>query len=467
MKNLILQVGRIDRSFNNPISFKYNDGDNEKKESYPLSSFFWKNEVLNKDETEILLLYPVSLPVQDIDHPSNEFLKEVANLNIDDYLKNPNDFFQKHPHSEGNKFLVINSIGTYKKDNKTYSFYSSIEEITLQILLKLVKEYSDIDNIYIDISSGQNIYITSMINAIYRFIPYHEILHGFGQNKKLNAYIISCDPIILVLSNHSFTLSSTKFSAKAFFELPYSIEKLNDFDSLLSKINKRNFREFIKTDFPILFYSFKFSFVPLLIYLKSKEIHNKSKEIHNKWEINDLVCAIYDYVNDNKFNCENNNKKIFFSEIVSVIFSAAFYKLFCSLLKNLEDLDEIQIKVLMNEKGSVDDVEIDRNETFKQIFNQIKNIQNYDKFKSELKETIKSVDFSKLSNSYSKDVFKSSYSKNAEFNPRNFVAHYGLEKNSVEYKLISASNNSYEISIKNVDNIHDQFKSIINECQKY
>ena len=104
MKNLILQVGRIDSRFNIPISFKYNDGDNEKKKSYPLSSFFWKNEVLNKDETEILLLYPVSLPIQDINDTSNEFLKEVANLNIDDYLKNPNDFFQKHPHSEGNEF---------------------------------------------------------------------------------------------------------------------------------------------------------------------------------------------------------------------------------------------------------------------------------------------------------------------------------------------------------------------------
>lgn len=467
MKNLILQVGRIDKSFNNPISFKYNDGDNEKKEGYPLSSFFWKNEVLNKNETEILLLYPVSLPIQDINDTSNEFLKdsneflkEVANLNIDDYLKDPNDFFQKHPHSEGNKFLVINSIGTYKKDNKTYSFYSSIEEITLQILLKLVKEYSDIDNIYIDISSGQNIYITSMINAVYRFIPYHEILHGFGQNKKLNAYIISCDPIIPGLSNHSYTLSSTKFSAKAFFELPYNIEKLNDFHSLFSKINKRNFREFIKTDFPILFYSFKFSFVPLLIYLKSREIQNK-------WEINDLVCAIYNYINDNKFNYQINNKKIFFSEIVGVLFSAAFYNLFCSLLKNLGNLDEIRIKVLMNGEGSIDDVEIDRNETFKQIFNQIKNIQNYDKFKSELEETIKSVDFSKLSNSYSKNVFMGSYKLNTKFNPRNFVAHYGLEKNSVEYKLISASNNSYEISIKNVDNIDDKFRNIIRECQKY
>jgi hypothetical protein len=88
---------------------------------------------------------------------------------------------------------------------------------------------------------------------------------------------------------------------------------------------------------------------------------------------------------------------------------------------------------------------------------------------------IRDVDFSKLSNSYSKDVFKSSYSKNAEFKPRNFVAHSGLEKNSIEYKLISVYNynnvyniNVYNISLKSVDNLSKKkIKRIIDECQKY
>ncbi|MGQ9557982.1 MAG: hypothetical protein ACUVTU_08490 [Desulfurispora sp.] len=122
--NVIYQIGRLDKYIKN-VTFKIKD---YKKESELSSLAFKKYLVEQKKETSaVILLYPVSLPLneslKDKDHlakfDKNPVFKNAIIQAIEQphsYLKNPARFFNIMPYyADLDDCLILHSLGTYMK----------------------------------------------------------------------------------------------------------------------------------------------------------------------------------------------------------------------------------------------------------------------------------------------------------------------------------------------------------------
>ncbi|MFN3533484.1 MAG: hypothetical protein ACK41Q_13400 [Candidatus Brocadia sp.] len=173
-KIIVYQIGRLDINAFERLKFEINGSVVENS----LSSFALK-ETLSKEgyKTEVILLYPISLPF----NPSlindrfklscsascYEKLKSALN-NPENYLKNPLEFFQDHPHTqESADFEILHSLGEYKTLSRPVEFKCHYQDIVLMILTDMIKRYltgeNEIKKIFIDISSGHNIKGMSII----------------------------------------------------------------------------------------------------------------------------------------------------------------------------------------------------------------------------------------------------------------------------------------------------------------
>ncbi|NMC68414.1 MAG: TIGR01897 family CRISPR-associated protein [Spirochaetales bacterium] len=239
--SLILQIGRLDTNINNKIKFTF---DNKEYEA-PLSSIALKNILSDKSpNVKAILLYPVSLPLNSIFKGRNEngWYKKINEILTSDdgkasYLKEPQVFFKDHPHSKlVDSFFCIHSLGVYED----IKFETNIQDVVLYILARLIDEYIQNDfrykNIYIDISSGLNIYIAALLEAL-RYFQTLEKFFTFS-NESLECFIIYTDPIIGSASTTGCNIYKYKSEVKAFFSSPISNEDLSQ--GLPKKIIEHN-----------------------------------------------------------------------------------------------------------------------------------------------------------------------------------------------------------------------------------
>lgn len=443
MKKLIIQVARLDRNYLNKVIFTYKT-DNVVIASgdYSVTSIFYKEEVLKNCDCDILFLFPISLPVQDFPDTDDIFLKECNALNVDEYLNGKyEELASKHPHVNGNKLLVIPSIGTYKKNNKEYEFNSNIETITLHILTRLIRDYiNDLDELYVDISGGQNIYNTSLLLAVHRFMPIYELYHSF--EKKIAAKIIYSDPIIPGTKKSNINVSD--LTAKAFFEIPY--KTVGDIQKLLQNrtfnIDKKIYLDFYRIYLPALFYSVKNGFVLLIPQLlkKIKELKFSPLTLEN-YPLNLNI----DY--KESFNSYN---KLFFANSI-----------YFGIKKVFEQFPEtLEFKYLKNQ--SKNKIEIIGTETYESYFKKFNLSNLYNRFVGELYNILKEFDMDKLRDmdDFTDDFLKSSYKKEKTFNTRHYFAHSGLELNSIFLKLIEETNDYNFFNIKQKE-IYDKLENIV------
>lgn len=465
MKNkLIIQTARLDNEYQKKLNFYYNyeNTENAKEVSgeYALTSSFFKEKVLS-NQADILFLFPISLPIQNFKNLEDEFLNECQKVDIKKYLDNPCTLINKHPHLKNEKFLIVPSIGKYiKENNEPIIFESNLETISLFILFYLYKNIQKIEEVYIDISSGHNIYITALISTISRFIPIYELHHGF--KIKLKVQIIYSEPITRFSDNNSYQINQADFSARTFMDLPYK-----DFTSIesflkkylrkkLDKVHYDSIKEFYEKYFPILFYAVKNAFVLLLGKLL-KKIQDT-----NKLDITNMLTL----------DIRDNLKKDYLN-IVNILIANAMFDGIKESFQSIPDELRIEIKFGVNNKVEKDNVTVLCEDEIKKCFRQYELQHAYQKFKYELYE----IFFNKLDYRlfHSTDEFGGlnnllkNKDNNKEFKSRNFLAHAGLELNSVEIKIDSVEENgTILLKIRLKDDVLDdkKLKSILDECKK-
>ncbi len=165
-----------------------------------LSSFAVK-EWLKKEglDAKICLLVPESLA---------ERLGEPAKL-----LKDREEFKERVLDKMGAKVEVeiVPSVGEYS----CTIFEGSVENIIVCIFKKLIEEGFDV--IYGDVSTGQNIYTVSMVEAIRMYVTYRK-LSNILQDGDFNFELIFSPPVIKDVDKYA--LEFHKQDVKVFFSLP-------------------------------------------------------------------------------------------------------------------------------------------------------------------------------------------------------------------------------------------------------
>lgn len=202
---IIYQIGRLD----NPGSAKKEffitrfKGEivNFSRES-ELSAFVLRDFLNSQgNEAKTVVIYPISILLNEKikDYVEDEDLKkELKNIceNPSQYLKSPFDIINRLPlESLRDDALVIHSLGTYLNNVELDGSY---DDIVLEILFDMIERYmkEDIDEIYLDISSGHNIYISAMIEASRHFAVLTKLMHWIHEEKRPSIYVVFSDPIM-------------------------------------------------------------------------------------------------------------------------------------------------------------------------------------------------------------------------------------------------------------------------------
>lgn len=438
-KRLILQVARLDRNYKKEIYFSYTKEEQHILEGKaPVSALFWKKEVF-KEDTRILFLFPFSLPLQNFGECTDEYLQYCSQIDYTRYRPSEAEYAQevarRHPFVENESFLILSCIGKYQVGSHTYEFKDrTIDDIVLEILSCLVKEYSDIEELYVDITAGHNLYVTAMLSAVMRFIPIYELMHGF--KKQLEAKVLYSDPIVPGIDRVNLYVSP--FRARGFMELPLRNIDSNQIKSLVSTLwpkDKRKMERFYLEYFPALFFSIKQGFVLLI----PKLIKHIEKEL--KIRPDDLLIQ--------QTFSESIDKKKRYSIIYAFFFCYAMYKGFYEKFKGFPDKLVVTVE-WQAKKREISNISIEEEAKWKSAFNDCHLGDVFtSSFKSELKKLIEDAD-------------NPSYQKNLQFDPRNFVAHAGLEKNMTD--LNKKEEGCYEVTLS--DEVLNQTKSIVDKCKK-
>jgi CRISPR-associated protein Csx1 len=160
------------------------------------------------------------------------------------YIKNPIDFYKNHPHSKlVNSFFCIHSIGTYENTK----FEASVQDIALFIFAKLIEEYAKSNfsykKIFVDVSSGLNIYVTALLEALRYFQTWEKLFNL--SNSSLECFVVYTDPIIgrkKDEENIEYNIYEYKTDVKAFFSSPIT------YDEVEQGLPKRIIEEQLKED---------------------------------------------------------------------------------------------------------------------------------------------------------------------------------------------------------------------------
>jgi CRISPR-associated protein Csx1 len=417
----LYQIGRLDRYVieRKKINFLIDNNDFESE----LSSFALKNHFQNN--VKCILLYPVSLPfnkelLKNI-NINDEFIKRAQSIfeNPADYFKNPKEFFKFHPHkNEVDDFIVIHSIGEFEKQ----VFEGAFDDIVLEIFIDLVERYfkEGMKELYIDISSGLNIYVSALIEAVRHF----SIFQNIGSWKEpLSVKLVFSEPIIGSSKSNFKIFKDYELKFKVFFSSPITYAAdVKNFE-LSRKIEKqdRKFKQSIQQMLKkfALSYSAIKNNTPLVLY---------SFKFHEEQEIKDLILQLVANLKDKFYSDWQKSPNLEKNEYLKLFLSLSFYMGIIRILKensvNYSDcvcLDEIKEKF----SSIYQQFELNLNEQL--LKHEISNLTRHDK---ETGETI--IDKAKKEWQSLSEFIKGE----GDFQPRNFIAHAGFERTVTEVKKI-------------------------------
>ncbi len=243
MRALVYQIGRLEFNAFNKITFFL---DQDEFETF-LSSFAIR-DFLKKKQYEVVnvLLFPVSLPFNSSLTKNEKFkancndecyeaLQNAIN-NPYKYLKLPEMFFEAHPHSaEAKNFRIIHSIGKYETSIGQISFNTFYSDIVLTILMDMIKRYledeGNFEKILIDISSGHNIYISALIEALRHFAVWLKLYRWNGKLPSIE--IAFSEPIIPGSKHEKCKIYFEPQNVKSFFTSPIKHDDIEGY--LLSR----------------------------------------------------------------------------------------------------------------------------------------------------------------------------------------------------------------------------------------
>lgn len=431
---LIIQFGRLDRSYRNQIDFSF---EGEEGKADLSSSFLLTTKSLA--EAKRLIIFPESIILQDellSTGENDSFIRDIDQIDLSEYLKNPIPFLSKHPQVQNAEMLVVSSLGYFKFKGENYEMSNSFDRITVQIYTHLISNYSadDVSELYVEISSGQNIYISALLNALYRFLPFVKLRRFLKtQNERINAFILSSDPI-LGKPERSVRIQKSRFLAKAFNSFSYKNhgELLKIVKSIFKDTQHyEKLQEFIEKEYFLLHGSFIYG-TPLMLTLTD---HSVVKGLFEDQSLEEILRIIENHFSVGKTMQAETQSGLIFSLTFALAVGNYIFNAFSDLIESRKIEFTIQPK-------SKNDFRL-INERFDAAFKTLKELygQPEPNYKGELKEFIKQ--YRKLSPSTSEPISPSdllkqlnpAYKTNTDFNPRNFFAHGGLERNSLTMSI--------------------------------
>lgn len=430
---VIYQIGRLDANMK-PLKFSYSEQINEDN----LSSFILKKHLGHY--AKVILIFPVSLPFNKAFIKSiqgnystlgNEFIEEVRKVlnNKENYLKNPYEFFKKHPHvinSDG--FEVIHSIGKYGINDEIVDFDTCYGDIVLEILFDMIERHfeNEIEELYIDISTGLNVYVSALLEAARHFYVFSKLQNLGNISRKLKMYKVFSEPVVDSV-DLPYEVFTEEIKYKIFFESPIKKEDikegfllkkvLGDEDNLLSNKIDRVLKNFLihfsalKNATPLANYEFEIDNNDDVEELIKKFVKLKKSELKSNWEKTSVLPK---------------------DEILKTILSMSFYmgiiKILNKIKKSYRADEGICIKNIRKNFGAT------ANSIYKKIglyiniiFIENETNENREKkYKDLLKEYLEKNN--KSENEWIK--LKELHNFNPKnFSKRNFFAHAGFESN--------------------------------------
>jgi CRISPR-associated (Cas) DxTHG family. len=329
VKRIIYQIGRFERSIDMPVKFEIAD----KTYQVELSSFALKEHF--GEHAKVILVYPVSIllnkgAIEEIKNKEHfrSFYEKIEGIvtkpeEKEKYIKNPWEYLREHPHSKkADGFIVIPSIGEFLGEK----FSSPLGNIVLRILIDMIERYKNepFDEMYLDISSGHNIYNYALAEAGRLFLTLMK-LEDFLKEKDIKVFITITEPIIGQSSpDKSYKIfKDFQLDVKGFFYFPEKPQQNNEYafskyaervsrtikggedGELKGKINDMLYRAY-------LFYSALKNNLPLVVYYLCvlKEPRDKEiKEYRYRYTEDDVKNLLEEIVNLLKQRLDGNLKE--------------------------------------------------------------------------------------------------------------------------------------------------------------
>lgn len=423
----IYQIGRLDTR-NQQLRFRIDGKDFECQ----LSSMALKKHFENNGK--MILIYPVSLPFNrnlieksDLDEDFKSKIKEVFE-NKESYFQVPFEFFKSHPHTKyADDFLLIHSLGEYEGE----VFDGKFDDIVLEILIDLVERHftKPMTELYVDISSGHNIYISAMLESIRHFSIFHK-LSSWDLNN-LSIKIAFSDPII-GSSKQTFDIHKDyELKYKSFFSSPITKEDLENFN-LSRKIagDNREFKRKIQSmleKFSLLYSAVKNN-TPLVAY---------SYEFHSEEEIKAFIIEIIKHLKDKLFKDWKKSPALEKNEYLKVLLTLSFYT----------GIVRVMAKYHISKKAEVSIEELKEN--FEKIYRCFGLDLNREILGHEIscllkKDRIDGLNLlDRVSNNW--QSLSEFIAGEGDFQKRNFIAHAGFERTVTE---VRKHNNSLYLRYK-------------------
>ncbi len=417
--NLIYQIGRFDRNFENLVNFKIS----EKIYQAPLSSFALKEHLGSETETHVKLLYPVSLLLNSEDLKwefSSEFKEKVKQVLEDpqNYLKNPLEFLKFHPHSKiADTISVLHSIGEFGG----IKFSASFDDLVLEIFIEFLSQFFEnpFHILYIDISSGHNIYVSALLEAARQFLTFYKLSNWIKENS-LKIFVVFSEPIFGAPKGEYEIYFDYELDVKAFFSAPVKIEE-NDYKFAKTLTSgdrelKRFFQPFFAKAY--FFYSIIKNNVPLALYTFSP---------HSEEEVIDAIKRLLEFTKAQFCKDFKQSPCLNKAEFLKAFFLLSLYLGIIRVLKHYgitqkPELSVKEIEKVFCEENSIYDVFglfFHKSYLKHELENNFKKEELIEKFQSEWKPLKEFVEGKNL---------------DLQVNPRNFVAHCGFERNCLEVK---------------------------------
>jgi CRISPR-associated protein Csx1 len=364
---------------------------------------------------------------------------------------------------------IIPSIGSYnsknedEKSNLIINFNNFNENIIIHLLTELIEIEGEL---IIDISTGFNIYIHSLIEAVRSLFVYKK-LRTILQKK--NAFKVKCmiiPPVVGGSTDKILPIEIYDYKAKAFFDFPYQELNINNNFISFSEIDPstpnlkticknspklgRISKEIIFTTH-LLFNAIKYN-IPLVLFSNKLISYEFNKENINK-ELK-RIRKIPGFIREST-KIERINDKISLHrlkclkpKIVNFLFTLGLYQSFLKFYeKNIISLTPTLTNIRNIFQGLYEKLGLGSNLRFLE-----RDLKNIEKFKSKIKKN-EAISLHQLERN--EIEYKSDKTPPFSDKKRNFFAHSGLLKNFIKLE----KNKDDEIEISYIDGNLEEIKN--------
>jgi CRISPR-associated protein Csx1 len=453
VKRIIYQIGRFDSSIDEKVNFEIDD----KPCSGELSSFALKEHF--GEHAKVILVYPVSILLNEgilLNKKALEEMRSKESLRSfyekikgfvegkeeekekekEKYIKNPWEYLKEHPHSKkADGFIVIPSIGEFLGEK----FSSPLGNIVLRILIDMIERYKNepFDEMYLDISSGHNIYTYALVEAGRLFLTLMK-LEDFLKEKDIKVFIAITEPIFGRPSpdKRYKIFKDFQLDVKGFFYFPEKPQENseNAFSKYANKLSEtikgKEDRELKRKIMNMLykvylFYSALRNNLPLVVYYLCtlEEYRYTENDVKNLLEeIVNLLKLRLDgnlKISPDDLNFEDLRKLFMILGLAVGIIRVLETREICKGIKEGVYLSDIK-RLFAEEENS--------------IYRYFELTTNIMYLQQEIQKNF--LDNEKLITNEWKLLKDITNQSSTSINPRNFLAHCGFEKNITELKKL-------------------------------